>query len=100
MNVPPARSGLRPSPGQWRPVIVGHASTGYVRWTPDERGLLSNARCLGEGIDVPTLDGIAFIDPKHSQVDIVQAVGRAIRKGDGTKTATIVRSGVRGHDRG
>jgi len=38
----------------------------------------------------PTLDGIAFIDPKHSQVDIVQAVGRAIRKGDGTKTATIV----------
>ncbi len=41
--------------------------------------ILSNARCLSEGVDVPVLDGIAFIDPKRSQVDIVQAVGRAIR---------------------
>ncbi len=45
-----------------------------------ERGLLSNARCLSEGIDVPSLDGVAFVDPKNSQVDIIQAVGRAIRK--------------------
>ena len=41
--------------------------------------VLSNARCLSEGVDVPSLDGIAFIDPKHSPIDIVQAVGRAIR---------------------
>ena len=45
----------------------------------DEHGVLSNARCLAEGVDVPSLDGIAFIDPRSSQVDIVQAVGRAIR---------------------
>ena len=43
-------------------------------------GILANAKCLSEGVDVPSLDGIAFIDPKGSQVDIIQAVGRAIRK--------------------
>ncbi|MDB3928936.1 Helicase associated domain protein [Paracoccaceae bacterium] len=45
-----------------------------------DRGLLTNARCLAEGVDVPSLDGVAFIDPKGSQVEIIQAVGRAIRK--------------------
>jgi len=42
-------------------------------------GILSNARCLSEGIDVPALDGVAFIDPKRSHIDILQAIGRAIR---------------------
>jgi hypothetical protein len=55
-----------------------------------ERGLLSNARCLAEGVDVPTLDGVAFIDPRRSEVDIIQAVGRAIRKADNKKVGTIV----------
>lgn len=41
--------------------------------------ILSNAKVLSEGIDLPELDSIAFIDPKSSVVDIVQAVGRAIR---------------------
>ena len=57
------------------------------------RSILSNARCLSEGVDVPTLDGVAFIDPKKSEVDIVQAVGRAIRKvrnQDEQKKGTIV----------
>jgi superfamily II DNA or RNA helicase len=56
----------------------------------DERGILSNARCLSEGVDVPSLDGVAFIDPRKSQVDIVQAVGRAIRKSAGKTHGTIV----------
>ena len=43
------------------------------------RGLIANCACLGEGVDVPALDGIAFIDPKGSIVDIIQAVGRVIR---------------------
>ena len=51
-------------------------------------GVLANARCLSEGVDVPSLDGIAFIDPKGSQVDIIQAVGRAIRKIRGASTQT------------
>ena len=58
--------------------------------TPDERSVLSNARCLSEGVDVPTLDGVAFIDPKRSEVDIVQAVGRAIRASDSKSFGTIV----------
>lgn len=53
-----------------------------------DRGLLANARCLSEGVDVPSLDGVAFIDPKGSQVDIIQSVGRAIRKVRGAKTQT------------
>ena len=52
----------------------------------NEYGLVSNARCLSEGVDVPSLDGIAFVDPRSSQVDIVQAVGRAIRKAGDEKT--------------
>jgi superfamily II DNA or RNA helicase len=62
---------------------LGHLDDG-------ERGLLSNARCLAEGVDVPTLDGVAFIDPRRSEVDIVQAVGRAIRKSDEKDVGTIV----------
>jgi len=56
----------------------------------DERGVLSNARCLSEGVDVPSLDGVAFIDPRSSQVDIIQAVGRAIRLSPDKKAGTIV----------
>ena len=58
--------------------------------TADERGVLSNARCLSEGVDVPSLDGVAFVDPRSSQVDIIQAVGRAIRLSPDKKTGTIV----------
>ncbi len=55
-----------------------------------EVGILTNARCLSEGVDVPTLDGIAFIDPRQSQIDIIQAVGRAIRKSDNKTFGTII----------
>ena len=58
--------------------------------TEGERGLLTNARCLAEGVDVPTLDGVAFIDPRRSEVDIVQAVGRAIRLADDKTVGTVV----------
>jgi superfamily II DNA or RNA helicase len=53
--------------------------------------VLSNARVLGEGVDVPELDAIMIADPKYSVTDVVQAVGRALRRGAGAgKTATIV----------
>jgi len=58
----------------------------------DECGIVSNARCLGEGVDVPTIDSISFVQPKRSPIDIVQAVGRAIRKSekkDGTSTIIL-----------
>lgn len=53
-----------------------------------DRGVLTNARCLAEGVDVPSLDGVAFIDPKSSQIEIIQAVGRAIRKVRGVTAQT------------
>ena len=50
--------------------------------------LVTNARCLTEGIDVPALDAVAFADPRKSQVDIVQAVGRAMRRPMGKSSKT------------
>jgi len=52
--------------------------------------ILANARCLQEGIDIPALDGIAFIDPKNSPIDITQSVGRAIRLSKDKKIGLIV----------
>ena len=54
------------------------------------RGMLANCACLSEGVDVPALDGIAFIDPKKSVVEIIQAVGRVIRKASHKSIGTIV----------
>ena len=56
-----------------------------------QRGVITNARCLTEGVDVPSVDIVAFIDPRRSRVDIVQAVGRAMRRTtDGGKTCGYV----------
>lgn len=52
--------------------------------------ILSNAKCLTEGIDVPSLDAVAFFDPRDSVVDIVQAVGRAMRKAPDKKYGYII----------
>jgi superfamily II DNA or RNA helicase len=49
-----------------------------------EKSLITNARCLTEGIDVPAVDMVAFIDPRHSKIDIAQATGRAMRKPRGS----------------
>ena len=47
---------------------------------PDECRILSNARCLSEGVDVPALDAVIFLNPKESMIDVIQAVGRVMRK--------------------
>ena len=52
--------------------------------------VLSNARCLSEGIDVPALDAVLFMNPRNSQVDIVQAVGRVMRKAEGKEYGYII----------
>ena len=52
--------------------------------------ILSNARCLSEGIDVPALDAVLFMSSRNSQVEIVQAVGRAMRKSPGKEYGYIV----------
>ncbi len=52
--------------------------------------ILSNARCLSEGIDVPTLDAVVFFDTRESIVDIVQSVGRVMRKAEGKNYGYII----------
>jgi superfamily II DNA or RNA helicase len=56
----------------------------------EEYRLLSNVRLLTEGVDVPGIDGIAFVDTHRGQVSIIQAVGRAVRPAPGKEVGTIV----------
>jgi predicted helicase len=52
--------------------------------------ILSNARCLSEGVDVPALDAVLFLTPRGSQIDVVQSVGRVMRKAAGKKVGYII----------
>ena len=67
--------------------------TDLIRQFKDSpKSLITNARCLTEGVDVPAVDMVAFIDARHSKVDIAQAVGRAMRipRGSNKKFGYIV----------
>jgi superfamily II DNA or RNA helicase len=55
-----------------------------------ERALVTNARCLTEGVDVPGIDCVLFADPRRSAVDIVQAVGRALRPAPGKEFGYVI----------
>lgn len=63
--------------------LKGEGDTGECR-------ILSNARCLSEGIDVPSLDAVVFFDTRESIVDIVQSVGRVMRKAKDKKYGYII----------
>ena len=52
--------------------------------------VMSNARCLTEGVDVPVVDMVAFLSPRRSLVDIVQATGRAMRQSPGKTTGYVL----------
>jgi len=52
--------------------------------------ILSNARCLSEGVDVPALDAILFLHPRKSQIDVVQSVGRVMRRAAGKKLGYVI----------
>ena len=52
--------------------------------------ILTNARCLTEGVDVPALDGILFMHPRKSQIEVVQAVGRVMRKAPGKNRGYVI----------
>ena len=55
-----------------------------------ERAVMSNARCLTEGVDVPAVDMVAFLSPRRSLVDIVQATGRAMRQSPGKSIGYVL----------
>lgn len=52
--------------------------------------ILSNARCLSEGVDVPALDAILFLHPRKSQIDVVQSVGRVMRRAHGKNMGYVI----------
>lgn len=55
-----------------------------------ETKILTNARCLSEGVDVPALDSVIFFNPRNSMVDVVQSVGRVMRKSPGKNYGYII----------
>jgi len=58
--------------------------------TENECRVLTNVRCLSEGVDVPTLDAVLFLSARNSTVDVVQSVGRVMRKAPGKKYGYII----------
>lgn len=52
--------------------------------------ILTNARCLTEGVDVPSLDAVLFLNPRNSMVDVIQAVGRVMRRAEGKQFGYII----------
>ncbi|MEO9133174.1 MAG: DEAD/DEAH box helicase family protein, partial [Sphingomonas sp.] len=64
-------------------------------WLKDDAGdetcrVLTNARCLSEGVDVPALDAILFMHPRKSQIDVVQSVGRVMRRSPGKNMGYVI----------
>lgn len=64
-------------------------------WLKEEHGdhacrILTNARCLSEGVDVPALDAILFMHPRKSQIDVVQSVGRVMRRAPGKNMGYVI----------
>ena len=55
-----------------------------------KKAVITNAKCLTEGVDVPNIDCVLFADPRKSTVDIVQAVGRALRKKEGKQFGYVI----------
>ena len=66
-----------------------------LKWLADDPAedscrILSNVRCLSEGVDVPALDAIMFMQPRQSQIEVVQAVGRVMRKAEGKEMGYVI----------
>ena len=66
----------------------------WLKQEPNEEApicrILTNARCLTEGVDVPNLDAVLFLNPRNSMVDVIQAVGRVMRRAEGKKYGYII----------
>lgn len=70
-----------------------NADIQWLKDTPEDSNdcrILCNVRCLSEGVDVPSLDAAIFLSPRKSQVEIVQSVGRVMRKSEGKKFGYLI----------
>ena len=66
-----------------------------INWLKDDIDegncrILTNSRCLSEGVDVPALDAVMFLNPRSSMTDIIQSVGRVMRKSEGKKYGYVI----------
>ena len=62
----------------------------WLKEESDECRILTNVRCLSEGVDVPSLDAVMFLSARNSEVDVVQSVGRVMRRAPGKKYGYII----------
>lgn len=90
-----ARSGLRVDARHVDGTMGIHERNSRLAWLKEDAGdgvcrILTNARCLSEGVDVPALDAVLFLTPRGSQVDVVQSVGRVMRKAPGKELGYII----------
>jgi predicted helicase len=75
-------------------ILVRNNCLDWLKADTSEEGnvcrILSNARCLSEGVDVPALDAVMFLNPRDSVVDVVQSVGRVMRRSEGKQYGYII----------
>lgn len=95
LDVPEHRPGLRVEAQHVDGTMGIHERNTHLSWlkaqTPtDTCRILTNAKCLSEGVDVPALDAVLFLTPRSSQVDVVQSVGRVMRKAPGKELGYII----------
>ncbi|MTE27543.1 DEAD/DEAH box helicase [Winogradskyella ouciana] len=62
----------------------------WLKEESDDTRILTNVRCLSEGVDVPSLDAVMFLSARNSEVDVVQSVGRVMRRSEGKKYGYII----------
>ena len=97
------RSEYRPDKEKLVKVDIKHVDGSFnalekkerINWLKDdikdgECRILTNARCLSEGVDVPALDAVMFLNPRSSMIDIIQSVGRVMRKSEGKKYGYVI----------
>lgn len=91
-SIPPLNVEIRHVDGGFS----AHARNERLAWVRDSQAdettcrILTNARCLSEGVDVPALDAILFLHPRKSQIDVVQSVGRVMRRAEGKKMGYVI----------
>jgi predicted helicase len=91
-NIPELSCEIQHVDGQFS----AHARNERLAWLKAETDdpaicrILTNARCLSEGVDVPALDAILFLHPRKSQIDVVQSVGRVMRRAAGKKMGYVI----------
>ncbi len=95
IDVPDDRPRLRVQAAHVDGTMGVHERNTHLAWLKAEAPdgvcrVLTNARCLSEGVDVPALDAVLFLTPRGSQVDVVQSVGRVMRKAPGKELGYIV----------